>query len=71
MTKAKIKNSNELRKFIPKETGIKETKNLLLKIQIKKSAIALLYLGIFGFQQTCEGHVCWQKQIKVFPFAWS
>ena len=31
MTKAKIKNSNELRKFIPKETGIKETKNLLFK----------------------------------------
>ena len=25
MTKAKIKNSNELRKFTPKETGIKET----------------------------------------------
>ena len=54
MTKAKIKNSNDLRKFTPKETGIKETKNLLLKIQIKKSAIAVLYLGIFGFQQTCD-----------------
>ena len=25
MTKAKIKNSNELRKFTPKKTGIKET----------------------------------------------
>ena len=30
------------------------------------SAIVVLFSGFFGFQQTCEGHVCWQKQ-ECFP----